>query len=97
MPDNGFSVEERCNSELDQGFIKACDVKSEDIDMMDKAVRIVGQLQIFTDVRFYLVYAEEESRSSCIGGMEAYKLFKVFDHGRHSRRRPSSNHAQTQS
>lgn len=37
LPDNGFSVEERCNSELDQGFIKACDVKSEDIDMMDKA------------------------------------------------------------
>jgi hypothetical protein len=86
LPDNGVLIKEKqWNSEHDQGFVKACDVKPDDADVMDKAVRIVGHLQIFTDIHLYLVYAEEESRFGCIGGMEAYKLLTVIGHGRHSR------------
>ena len=87
MPDNGFLVEgEHCDSE-GQGFVKACDVKLEDADMMDRAVgiRIVGNFRIFANIYFDLVHSKEESWSGCIGRMETYKLFGVFRHGQHSR------------
>ena len=82
LPVNDVLIEgEQDNSERDQGFVKACDVKPEVVDMMDKAVSNVGHLHIFTNFPFYLVRAEEESRSSCVGAVEAYQLFTVFGRG----------------
>jgi hypothetical protein len=67
LPDNGVLIEEeQCTTKHNQSFVKACDIKVDDV--MDKVVGIIGHFLIFTDIP----YAEEESWFSCIGGVGSY-------------------------
>ena len=79
IPDD-FTMEAGEDSAVEQGFVAASELRQEQLDAVDKAVRscLYGSSKILFNINFS-VFAEEKGGSSCFGGMDPYQLPNTFE------------------